>query len=114
MTTPDLFDVVELLADMPQHDLRAGARGAVVHCHADGTYEVEFANDEGETVAWCALSADQLMVIWQAATRTWRPLSEQVATLIVNLPNAARQEVLDFARFLVQRTQPGQPLRPSG
>lgn len=57
MNQPELFDVVELLADLPELALRAGTRGAIVHCHADDTYEVEFTNTEGETLALVPLSS---------------------------------------------------------
>jgi len=47
----DLFDVVELTVDLPQHHLRVGQRGTLVERHSDDTYEVEFANETGETQA---------------------------------------------------------------
>ena len=100
MIKPELFDVVELLVDLPEHNLRPGVQGAIVYCHPDDTYEVEFTNEDGETVALCPLSADQFIVVWQAKTRTWLPVSERVATLVTYLPEEAGREVLDFARFL--------------
>jgi len=105
MMKPELFDVIELLVDLPEHNLRPGVRGAIVHCHPDGTYEVEFTNENGETVALCPLSADQFIVVWQAQTRTWLPISDQVATLVAHLPEEMGREVLDFARFLRMREQ---------
>jgi len=107
MTTgTDLFDVVELLVDLPEHSLHAGATGAIVHCYPDDTYEVEFTNEEGETLALCPLSPQQFIVVWQARTRTWLPIAEQVAALVARLPEGAEQEVLDFARFRHARRQP--------
>jgi hypothetical protein len=100
---PELFDVVELLTDIPHHTLRAGARGAIVECYPDSTCEVEFTNDAGETTALCPLSSEQFLVIWRAQTRTWLPVAEQVASLMSHLPQDAKQEVLDFARFLHAR-----------
>ena len=38
MIQPELFDVVELRVDLPEHNLRSGSRGAIVHCHPDDTY----------------------------------------------------------------------------
>lgn len=102
---PELFDVIELLVDLPEHSLRSGVRGAIVDCHPDGTYEVEFTNEEGETVALCPLSADQFIVVWRAETRTWLPMAEQIAALIAHLPEDAGREVLDFAHFLYERRQ---------
>lgn len=43
-------DVVAMLTDLPQEDLRAGDTGAVVHVHGNGeAFEVEFpsARDNG-------------------------------------------------------------------
>ena len=102
---PELFDVVELLIDLPEHPLRSGARGAIVDCHPDSTYEVEFTNEEGETAALCPLSADQFIVVWRAETRTWLPIAEQIAALVAHLPEDVGREVLDFARFLYERRQ---------
>jgi hypothetical protein len=104
-TEPDLFDVVELLVDLPEHNLRMGARGAIVHCHPDNTYEVEFTSEEGETLALCALSYQQFIIVWRARTQAWVPVAEQIAALVDRLPERAEQEVLDFARFLHVREQ---------
>lgn len=106
---PELFDVVELLVDLPESSLRSGVRGAIVDCYRDGTYEVEFTNEEGETVALCPLSVKQFIVVWRAKTQTWLPITEQIASLITHLPEDARREVLDFARFLHERRQGQQP-----
>lgn len=97
---PELFDVIELLVDLPAYTLRSGARGAIVHCYADGAYEVEFSDVDGETVALCPLAKDQFIVVWRAETRTWLPVAEKIASLINHLPEDARLEVLDFTRFL--------------
>ncbi|MGB9872509.1 MAG: DUF4926 domain-containing protein [Anaerolineae bacterium] len=113
---PDLFDVVELLVDLPEYHLRVGARGAIVHCHPDNTYEVEFTNEEGETLALCPLSPQQFIVVWRARTRAWVPASEQIAALLTRLPEEMEREVLDFARFLHARRQQQQgeaPVEPT-
>lgn len=102
---PALFDTVELLVDLPAHNLRSGSLGAIVHAYDGGTYEVEFINAEGETMALCPLSAEQFIVVWQAKTRRWLPIAEHVAALVSHLPEAAGREVLDFARFLYERKQ---------
>ena len=52
MQKPDLFDVVELLIDLPNQDLQAGARGAIVDVYDDDAYEVEFAR-WGRLLFWC-------------------------------------------------------------
>jgi hypothetical protein len=107
MMEPELFDVVELLVDLPESSLRSGTRGAIVDCHRDGTYEVEFTNEEGETVALCSLSVEQFIVVWRTKTQTWLPITEQIASLITHLPEDARQEVLHFARFLYYERRQG-------
>jgi hypothetical protein len=100
MTQPELFDVVELLVDLPEHNLRAGVQGAIVECYQDNNYEIEFSNSNGETLALCALSAQQFVVVWSAKTKTWLPISERVAAILNNLDSKRQEEVLDFARFL--------------
>ena len=98
MTQPELFDVVELLVDLPEHNLRAGVQGAI-----DNNYEVDFSNSEGETLALCTLSAQQFIVVWLAKTKTWLPISERVAAILNNLDSKRQEEVLDFARFLYHK-----------
>lgn len=97
---PDLFDVVELTVNIPERGLRVGMRGAIVECHPGDAYEVEFTNELGETLDFLALRPNQFIVVWRAKTRSWVPISEQIAALIAHLPEEAGQEVLDFARFL--------------
>ena len=64
MTQPALYDTVELLVDLPAFPLRAGARGALVLQHTADIYEVEFTDEDGQTVALCALPADQFIVVY--------------------------------------------------
>jgi hypothetical protein len=110
---PDLFDVIELLVDVPEYALRSGARGAIVHRHSDKAYEVEFSNNEGEMIALCPLSADQFIVVWRAQTHTWLPLAEQLAAVVAHLAENDGREVLDFARFLHDRRQRQRAESPS-
>jgi hypothetical protein len=102
---PALFDTVELLVDLPAHNLRSGSLGAIVHAYEERNYEVEFINEEGKTTALCPLSAEQFIVVWQAKTRRWLPLAGHVAALVSHLPEAEGREVLDFAWFLYERRQ---------
>lgn len=45
-------DVVVLTRDVPEHSLRAGDVGAVVHVYTEGkAYEVEFVTGAGQTLA---------------------------------------------------------------
>lgn len=103
MTQPELFDVVELLIDLPESNLRAGVQGAIVECYQDNNYEVEFSNSDGETLALCNLSARQFVVVWSAKTKTWLTVSERVAAILNNLDHHRQEEVLDFARFLYHK-----------
>jgi hypothetical protein len=66
---PELFDVVELLVDLPDSNLSIGEQGAIVECLDDSNYEVEFTNQYGETVAICTLNFEQFRVVWQAKTK---------------------------------------------
>lgn len=104
---PDTGDIIELITDIPEKSLRAGMRGAVVHCHGDNVYEVEFTDDDGETLDFLALHAKHFIVVWCAETQQWVPIAEQTLALVANLPEDAAREVLDFARFLsVRRYHP--------
>jgi hypothetical protein len=96
---PDIGDVIELTVDIPERKMRAGVQGTIVHCHNDA-YEVEFTNEQGETLDFLALRPEQFIVIWRAETQQWASVVEQGAALIANLPEEAAREVLDFARFL--------------
>ena len=59
-----LYDVVELLVDLPDEDLSAGAVGTVIHIfeRPNRAYEVEFADSNGKTLATAALTDDQVRV----------------------------------------------------
>jgi Domain of unknown function (DUF4926) len=52
MSSPELFDVVELLLNLPEQGLQVGAQGAIVDIYDDGSCEVEFANGAGEMRRW--------------------------------------------------------------
>jgi hypothetical protein len=105
MPMPELFDVVELIVNLPEHGLYAGMQGTIVEIHQDGAaYEVEFTNEQGEALNFLALRPEQFLVVWRARSQQWVPLAERVAELILRLPESAGAEVLDFARFLSVRT----------
>ena len=61
MIEPKLFDAIELLVDLPEENLCAGVRGAIVERYEDGKYEVEFTNEQGETLALSTLSSEQII-----------------------------------------------------
>ncbi|MFC1976389.1 DUF4926 domain-containing protein [Chloroflexota bacterium] len=107
MIKPVLFDVVEILLSIPEENIFIGAQGTLVHQHEDDVFEVEFADDKGETIALCTLSSQQFIVVWQMTTKQWVSVAEQVAQVVALLPQQAGSEVLDFARFLSQRRTQG-------
>ncbi len=100
MIEPDLFDVVELLVDVPKSNLKAGDRGAVVEKYNDRVCEIEFTNSKGETLALCTLSAEKMLVIWQVKTKSWISLFDRITAAIESLSEDRQQEVLTFARSL--------------
>jgi hypothetical protein len=60
-----LFDVVALTDDVPEHKLWRGEIGTVVECHPGGAYEVEFVAQDGYTYALVTLRAEQLIPLRQ-------------------------------------------------
>lgn len=57
----ELYSDVLLKVPLPSNALTAGARGVVVHVHAQGeTYEVEFMTPAGETIAVVTVAEDKL------------------------------------------------------
>lgn len=69
------LDTVALTHDIPEHYLKQGDRGAVVHCYRDGeAFEVEFVNSSGQTIALLTLTdADIQKVETTAYTPTRSP-----------------------------------------
>jgi hypothetical protein len=70
MTDVGLFDVVELLVNLPEYGLQVGMQGAIVECNDNKDYAVEFSDEEGVMIAACALSRDQFIVVSQAQTKS--------------------------------------------
>lgn len=80
------LDTVVLLRDLPEHHLKQGDVGAVVHRYSDGeAFEVEFVDENGDTHTLLTLmSADiqstshpqpvavTLLVSYAQADKTWR------------------------------------------
>jgi hypothetical protein len=99
----ELGDVVELIENLPDRQLWAGIQGTIVYCHGETAYEVEFTNDQGETLAWLTVKPTQFIVVWQARTQQWVSPAQQTAALVEQLAPDLAKEVLDFARFLKGR-----------
>lgn len=65
----NLHDVVALLEDLPEYNLKRGQVGTIVEEWEPGVYEVEFADTNGVTYVMVALRAGQLMLLrWQPST----------------------------------------------
>ena len=98
---PELFDVVELIVDLPEYRLYVGMQGTIVAVHTEDAYEVEFTAESGETLALLALHPHHFIVVWRAGMPV--SIAEQVTTLMKTLPESAGREVLNYARFLSAR-----------
>jgi hypothetical protein len=58
-----ILDVVALLEDIPECQLKRGQVGTVVEELAPHVFEVEFNDEQGRTYAMIALYANQLIVL---------------------------------------------------
>lgn len=97
---PDIGDIVEIIRDIPEKNLCAGEQGTIVHRHEDSAYEVEFTDEDGETLDFFALHAEDFIVIWQAETRRWISAAERISFLVAALPEEDIKQLFNFARFL--------------
>jgi hypothetical protein len=62
--TINLFDMVALTVDLPEHNLWRGQVGTVVESLArGGAFEVAFCDSEGRTYTSLGLRPDQMMVL---------------------------------------------------
>ena len=58
-----LLDVVELIRDIPERHLPAGARGVIVDIYGQDKYEVEFVGENGETLVLLALNGQTDFIV---------------------------------------------------
>jgi hypothetical protein len=100
MKKPQLFDIIELLVDLPEHSLSTGDRGAICEEYDDLHYEVEFTNPDGESIAMVVLSTDSFVVVWRSASKNWVPIAEQIQALVSALTEENLPKVFDFARSI--------------
>nr|WP_314263758.1 DUF4926 domain-containing protein [uncultured Moellerella sp.] len=58
-----LFDAVALTEDILEHSLKVGMIGAIVdiYLEPEGAYEVEFCDDDGQTICMLSLYDDQIV-----------------------------------------------------
>lgn len=72
-----IYSQVALKRPLPEHGLRTGDRGVVVHVHAKGkAYEVEFLTDEGHTIAVVTIEAEQLLRPSPEETPKYAPIDD--------------------------------------
>ncbi len=57
------LDVVALLKEIPQYKLMNGQVGTIVHKYNEDTFEVEFADLNGETIAEITLHSNILLLL---------------------------------------------------
>ncbi|MEB3884298.1 DUF4926 domain-containing protein [Lyngbya sp. CCY1209] len=105
MMKPELFDIVELLSNLPEYQLSIGDRGAIVECLDATHFEVEFSDEQGEMKALCPLDIQQFIVVWQAKTKQWLTTTDKVSLLLERLPEEKQTELLNFARSLYQQAR---------
>jgi len=67
------LDTVALSRDLPEHHLRRGDLGAIVHVLAPDLYEVEFVRASGVTEAVIPLTGNDLRAVGDADLLSVRP-----------------------------------------
>jgi len=60
----NLYDVVALLQDLPEENLKRGQVGTLIEEWEPGVFEVEFSDPNGITYAMVSLHAEQLMTLY--------------------------------------------------
>jgi hypothetical protein len=98
-------DLIKLITDIPDKNLHTGMLGAIVHCHNENCYEVEFSNEDGETLACLALETKQFIQVWNSEKKQWLSANERVANIIQYLPEETAEEILHYACFLSLKKQ---------
>lgn len=63
MNTIKLLDVVALMKDVPEKGLKRGQVGTVVEKWAEGVFEVEFSNKQGQSIAFLAAEEKDLLLL---------------------------------------------------
>lgn len=72
------LDTVVLVRDVPEHSLRAGDLGAVVHVYSSERFEVEFIRASGQTQALVLLEAADLRRVRDQDVIAVRQVDHQV------------------------------------
>ncbi len=58
-----LLDVVAVLKDVPNSSITLGQVGTIVEILDERTFEIEFCNKKGETIALLPVSGDDLLLL---------------------------------------------------
>ncbi len=58
-----LLDVIALLRDIPEKNLRKGQVGTIVEMYDNKNFEVEFCNKKGETIALLHLNSKDVLLL---------------------------------------------------
>ena len=69
------LDTVVLTRDLPEHGLRVGDLGAVVHVHTAETLEVEFVRASGQTQALVTLAITDIRPVQDQDLVAVRPVA---------------------------------------
>ena len=67
------LDAVVLTRDVPEHALRLGDMGAIVHMHTDTMVEVEFVRGHGANALVATLPTSALRTLSEADTLSVQP-----------------------------------------
>ena len=93
----ELLDVVALMQDIPEHNLKCGEVGTVVEILSNGeAFEVEFCDDNGQMYKCLSYPASQLRVLHQEPIKadSKRQGDEQVKGIAEKGKNAAAQRLI--------------------
>ena len=79
---PELLDIVELIVNLPEQKQFVGDKGTIVECYDKDNFEVEFINENGETIALCTLNSEQFIVVWQVLSKQWVTPTDKIAAIL--------------------------------
>lgn len=100
---PKSFDIVELLVNLPEHNLFVGAQGAIVEQYSSNDFEIEFSNEAGETLALCTLPRTKFIVVWRSTTQQWLTAAEKITAILSQLSEPQQEEILNYVRFIYHK-----------
>ena len=59
----EILDVVALLKDIPEKNLKKGQVGTIVEILDKNVYEIEFCNKNGETIASISIKEENILLL---------------------------------------------------